>query len=354
MVLLPTFLLAAALSQTNSTPPGKPPDCGPIRPEYLIRPGLGVGRLKLLMSREEVERILGAPFHSVTIGPYGDSTGRDRPGRVSVLYLSEGGKQFLGLGYENGKLEHIEFTSPRFQTADCRSTANPIHGDEWVELPNHNKALVTIHFEQLSLPWSEKPRTYGHLYVGWPPPGPPQIIREVIDDFPPIESEPSLNWKSAQKLSEGDRTFLLVPVQTTVQWGRIHPEPVVSQTLRNELFDESRRDKPLMTFDEDFPQNASVRVEDLNKDGYPDIIDCYVPGACGSSYTEDIHLYDPVSHTFELALSGRSPQYDRARGEIVFTSCGNCACTSYTVETWRLENGKFVKVSEKQETLGDE
>jgi hypothetical protein len=356
MFFLATLLLPATLSSPVSAVSENQPGCGPIRPEYLIRPGHGVGRLNLLMSREEVERILQAPFHSVTVKPYGDSTGQPNPGRVSVLYVSEGGKQFLGLAYENGKLEHIEFTSPRFQTADCRSTANPIRKSEWVEMPerNHNSGLVTVEFDQLSLPWSEKPLTYAHVSVGLPPPGPPQIIREVIDDFPSITSAPSLHWQSARQLSEGDRVFWLVPLETTVNWGRIHPEPMVSETLRYELFDETRRGKPLMTFGDEFPKDTSVRVEDLNRDGYPDIISAYTPGACGSSYTEDLYLYDPVSHSFQLALSGRSPEYDRAKGEIVFTSCENCACSSYTVETYRLEGKRFVKISEKRENQEEE
>lgn len=353
MFFLLTLLFSATMLRPDSSPSEKTPAdlrCGPVRPEYLIRTGFGVGRLVLQMSRQEVERILGPPFHSVTVAPYVDSTGRPNPGRVSVLYVSERGRQFLGLGYERGKLEHIEFTSPRFQTADCRSTENPLHKDEWVEFPDHGRSLLRVEFNQLSLPWSAKPMTYGHLYVGYSPPGPPQIIREVIDDFPAVTSPPSLDWKAARKLSEGDRTFFLVPVDTTVHYGRIHPEPTVSETVRYELFDETRRDKPLMTFGDELTKEPSVRVEDLDQDGYPDIIEGYTPGACGSSYTEGIYLYDPATHGFPLALVGQSPQYDRTKGEIVFTSCENCACSSYTVETYRLEGKKLVKVSEKKET----
>ncbi len=174
--------------------------------------------------------------------------------------------------------------------------------------------------------------------------------------FSPFRSRPrrlsaaALNWKAAQKIDEKGRVFTLVPVQTTLTWRPFHPEPMAGTTVRYELY--LRRDgKPLMTFGEDLPDHSEpVRVKDVNKDGYPDLVDGYTPGACGSTYTEDIYLYDPEAGTFKLALSGRGPEYDDEKGEITFTECGNCACEHYTTTVYRLKGSAFQKVDERTET----
>lgn len=342
IALLAAAPLRAVLLLGENPPRAESSRCARVEPDLLVTPGIGMGRLKLGMTREEAERVLGAPFVSTpAAGPAGG---------VSLLYRSADGRNYLGLNFEAGRLEHIEFTSPRFSTADCRSTANPVDKDTWVEVPGRGGSLTSTPFGKVRQPWDGTVLTFGHVHLGLPPHD-PEVIADVLAAFPPSEGVAAPNWKAAEKIDEKGRVFYLVPVQTTLAWGPFHPEPLPGNTVRYELYD--RRDgKPLRTFGEEYPEHSEpVRVKDVNKDGYPDLIDGYTPGACGSSYTEDIYTYDPEAGTFKLALSGGAAKYDDEKGEITFTECESCSCQRYTTTVYRLNGSTFVMVGLRTETM---
>lgn len=74
-----------------------------INPDYLIIPGVSLGKIKLNMDVEEVYKILGTPSQM-------DSE--------SITYYSKNKKNYIQISLIENKVSEIIFTSPSFETVD--------------------------------------------------------------------------------------------------------------------------------------------------------------------------------------------------------------------------------------------